>query len=139
MAILWVKFANIVLRVVWCGVVCGVWSKNDIRDVCSIADFIDSRLSNFDFSILDISILEFRYSTFSTISGKFLKDFSNISRRYLEDFLKISRRFLEDIRRFLEDFSKISRRFLKDFSKISRRFLEDFSKNSRVGWDLCVG
>ena len=37
--------------------------KNDIRDVCSIADFIDSRFSNFDFSILDISILEFRYST----------------------------------------------------------------------------
>ena len=44
-------------------------SKNDIIDVCSIAEFIDSRLSNFDFSILDfsilaISILEFRYSTF---------------------------------------------------------------------------
>ena len=28
----------------------GVSFKNDIRDVCSIADFIDSRLSNFDFS-----------------------------------------------------------------------------------------
>ena len=41
--------------------------ENDIRDVCSIADFIDSRLSNFDtrlfdtrVSMLDISILEFR-------------------------------------------------------------------------------
>ena len=33
--------------------------KNDIRDVCSIADFIDSRLSNFDFLILDFSILDF--------------------------------------------------------------------------------
>ena len=42
--------------------------KNDIRDVCTIADFIDSRLSNFDFSILDISILEFRYSTFRYLS-----------------------------------------------------------------------
>ena len=48
--------------------------KNDIRDVCSIADFINSRLLNFDFSILDFSILDFsildflildfRYSTF---------------------------------------------------------------------------
>ena len=43
--------------------------KNDIRDVCSIADFIDSRLSNFDFSILDFLmfdfvILDIRYSTF---------------------------------------------------------------------------
>ena len=41
-----------------------MFEKNDIRNVCSIADFIDSRFSNFDFSILDISILEFRYSTF---------------------------------------------------------------------------
>ena len=33
--------------------------KNDIRDVCSIADSIDSRLSNFDFLILDFLILTF--------------------------------------------------------------------------------
>ena len=31
--------------------------QNDIRDVCSIADFIDSRLSNLDFSIIDFLIL----------------------------------------------------------------------------------
>ena len=31
--------------------------KNDIRDVCSIADFIDSRLSNLDLSIIDFLIL----------------------------------------------------------------------------------
>ena len=65
---------------VWVGSLCGATiraslcdAKNDIRDVCSIADFIDSRLSNLDFSILDISILdisildisilEFPYST----------------------------------------------------------------------------
>ena len=32
--------------------------ENDIRDVCSIADFIDSRLSNFDFFMLDFLILD---------------------------------------------------------------------------------
>ena len=61
--------------------------KNDIRDVGSIADFIDSRLSNFDFSILDLPILYFLILDFSILDFLILHF---LILEFSENFRKIS-------------------------------------------------
>ena len=62
--------------------------QNDIRDVFSIADFIDSRLSNFDFTILDFSLLSFLILDFSILNFLIL-DFLILEIRYHDNFVKI--------------------------------------------------
>ena len=81
----------------------------------SALGLVDSRLSNFDFSILEFQYSTFWYSTFwySTFwySTFWYSTF---------DIMKISW--------FREDLVNILWRFLDDFSTISRRFRENFVK-----------